>query len=348
MASRPQQRRPSMVDVAREAGVAHVTVSRVINSPASVTPETRDRVNAAIAKLGYRRNDLARTLKSGRSMTLGVVIAGSELFELPRILLGVETAAQAAGYWVNLASWQAGNQARLLEMVDRLVAQGVQGVAIIADRPAAASIIDSMDVTIPVSVVMSGDVANPRVGSIELDQRLGARLATRHLLDLGHRDIVHLTGRLSAYDASARLEGFVQEMAASGIPEPRHIEGDFTAASGHRLGLELMTGTSVPSAVFAGNDHMAMGLLSAAAATGVSVPGDLSVVGFDDIAGAEFLIPPMTTVRQDFVSLGQRSVEVLVGLIEGEEPRHHLIPPALIVRGSSAAWRTRSSSRAPA
>lgn len=330
-----------MIDVAKEAGVAHVTVSRVLNDHPSVRPETRERVLAAIAMLGYQRNDLARALKSGRSMTIGVVIAGSELFELPRVLRGIETAASAAGYWVNLASWQGGDASQLAATVDRVSGQATEGVAIIADRPVVEEALKQISTRVPVTVVMSGDIENPAIGSVELDQQLGARLATQHLLDLGHRDIVHLTGRLDTFDARARVDGWRQTMSEAGIANPEMLQGDFTGASGYRLGAEIAQRENRPTALFAGNDQMAMGVLAAFAEYGVDVPNDISLVGFDDLRGAEYLVPALTTVRQDFYTLGHTSIEVLLDLIAGVVPRHHLIEPTLIPRKSSAPPRSR-------
>ncbi|MFH8252629.1 LacI family DNA-binding transcriptional regulator [Microbacterium sp. B2969] len=337
MTDAPRSRPPSMVDVAREAGVGQVTVSRVLNGSDKVRPETRKRVLEVIERLGYRRNDLARALKSGRSLTIGVIIAGSELFELPRVLRGVEEAAQAAGYWVTLASWQGGTQEQFASAVDRLTNQAVEGVAIIADRPVAAVELERMVTRVPVSVVMSGDVANPAIGSVELDQELGARLATRHLLELGHHDIVHLTGRLDVFDARARLAGWRAEMADAGSTAPRWYEGDFTAASGYRLASQLADETALPTALFVGNDQMAMGVLAAFAERGIRVPDDVSLVGFDDISGSEYLVPALTTVRQDFVTLGRTSIEILLSMIGGAAGHHHLIPPTLVVRRSSGS-----------
>jgi LacI family transcriptional regulator len=331
------KRPPTMVDVARAAGVAHITVSRVVNDEPTVRPETRDRVLRVIAELGYRRNDSARMLKSGRSTMLGVVLAGSELFELPRMLLGIEQAAKDAGHWVSLASWQGGTHEGLEQCLGRLVGQGAAGVAVIADRPVALEALDQTVARVPISVVMSGNVANPAIGSVELDQEEGARQATRHLLDLGHRDVVHLSGRLETYDARARVDGWRGELQRAGIAEPRVLHGDFTARSGHARTTELIDAGHLPTALFAGNDQMAMGVLSALAARGLSVPGDVSLVGFDDMAGADYLVPALTTVRQDFVTLGRLSIEVLLDLIGGGAARHHLLPPTLIVRASTRA-----------
>src|SRR4051812_5752265 len=197
-------RPPGMMDVAREAGVSHITVSRVINGHPSVRPETRARVEVAIRKLGYRRNSVARALKSRRSATIGVVIVGSELFELPRILLGVETAAKQAGYWVSLASRQ-GESATgdLVETLQRLTDQSVEAIAVVADRGVVVEALAGLAFEVPVAVVMSGSAPNPELSFIEVDQELGARLVVRHLLDLGHRRIAHLSGPPHTFDARA-------------------------------------------------------------------------------------------------------------------------------------------------
>ena len=329
-------RPPGMVDVARLAGVSHVTVSRVLNGYPPVRPETRERVQAAIDELGYRRNSIARALKSGRSATIGVVIAGSELFELPRVLLGIETEAKSAGYWVHLASWQGGDTADLEEALSRLTDQSVEAIAVIADRPVAVEALANLRISVPTTVVMSGQVERPGLGFVELDQQLGARLAVRHLLDLGHREVVHLSGALRTYDARARVEGWRNEMVTAGVDAPLLLEGDFTAESGFRLANQLVdAGGPLPTAIFAGNDQMAMGVLAAFARRGIRVPRDVSLVGFDDMAGAGFLVPALTTVRQDFVTLGALSIRMLTGMLHGDPPSIERIPPDLIVRAST-------------
>lgn len=332
-----KDRAPGMVDVAKVAGVSHVTVSRVLNDHPSVRPETRAKVEAAIAQLGYRRNAVARALKSGRSSTIGVVLAGAELYELPRVLRGVETAARAAGYWVNLASWQDGVGGDLAETVQRLADQSVEGVAVIADRPVVVDALATIVNRVPMTVVTSGDVPNPRLASVEVDQDLGARLAVRHLVGLGHREVVHLSGSMLTWDARARVEGWRSEVDATEGVSGELLEGDFTAESGYRLGLELAGRRGgPPSAVFAGNDQMAMGVLAAFAERGVSVPGDVSLVGFDDQAGAGYLVPALTTVRQDYVALGAVAVEALLASLRGEDVGHRTIEPELVVRRSTA------------
>jgi DNA-binding LacI/PurR family transcriptional regulator len=340
-------RPPSMVDVALRAGVAHVTVSRVLNDPDAVRPQTRARVERAIAELGYQRNDVARALKRGRSSMLGIILAGSELFELPRVLLGMEEAASEAGHGVSIASWQKGGSDALRGTVDRLVAQGAAGIVIIADRPVALSALEHLRVRVPTSVVMSGDVRNTSIGSVEIDQMRGARMATEHLIGLGHRDIVHISGRLQVFDARARAEGWRAVMAEAGVAAPEILEGDFTGRAGYEWAGRIADRATLPTAVFAGNDQIAMGVLAAFVAGGVSVPGDVSVVGFDDLPGAEFLVPALTTVRQDFVRLGRRSIEELFDMVGGTPARHHLIAPTLVVRQSTAPPDQRRATVAP-
>ena len=335
MTDTQRSRAPSMVDVAREAGVGLVTVSRVLNEPEVVRPETRIRVQEAIDRLGYRRNDVARALKSGRSNTIGVVIAGSDPWELPRTLKGIEQAADQAGYFVNLASFHGGSSETLLAAVERLINQAVEGIAVISDRPLIVDALVRMVARVPITVVMSGEITNPAIGSIELDQALGARMATEHLLQLGHRRIIHLTGRLDAFDARERLASWQQAMEAAGIRDPLYLEGDFSPASGYRLAREAMALPERPTALFLGNDHMAMGALAALAHLGIDVPGEVSVVGFDDIWGSDYLLPPLTTVRQDFVALGRTSIQLLLGMMGSDPVRHHLLPPTLVVRDST-------------
>jgi LacI family transcriptional regulator len=333
-------RPPGMMDVAREAGVSHITVSRVINGHPSVRPETRARVEAAIQKLGYRRNSVARALKSRRSSTIGVVIVGSELFELPRILLGVETAAKQAGYWVSLASRQGESTTDdLMETLQRLTDQSVEAIAVVADRPDTVEALSGLSLGVPVAVVMSGNAPDPELSFVEVDQELGARLAVRHLLDLGHRDIAHLTGALRTFDARARVEGWQTELTAA-TARGALLKGDFGAESGFRLAHELCDADSdLPTAVFAGNDQMAMGVLAAFAERGVKVPHEVSVVGFDDMKGAGYLVPALTTVRQDFAHLGSSAIELLVRRLGGEPAQRHKITPRLVVRHSTAVPR---------
>ncbi|MCI2237746.1 LacI family transcriptional regulator [Paenibacillus sp. TRM 82003] len=329
-------RSPGLVDVARIAGVSHMTVSRVLNGHPSVKEETRARVLAAVEQTGYRRNSIARALHGDLSGTIGVVLAGEELHELSKVLRGVESAARSAGYWVNLAAWHGGTPEELAETFNRLIDQSVEGIALIADRPLAADALHRVQARVPVAVVMSGEVDNERLGSVEIDQVAGARMLTTHLLQLGHRRIAHLSGPARVYDARARVRGWQEELARAGVRRTTPLEGDFTADSGYELTRRLLTRARMPSAIFAGNDHMAIGVLAALHEAGVRVPDDVSLVGFDDAPAVTHLVPPLTTVRQDFTSLGASVVEVLMAMLGGGTPEHRRLTPQLIERSSTA------------
>lgn len=330
-------RPPAMSDVAVVAGVSHQTVSRVLNGHPSVRPETRQRVLDAIAQLGYRRNTAARALVTRRTGTIGVVSSGSALFGPTSTLIAVEVAARDAGFFVSVATvarWEAQGVHGVLE---HLMAQGVEGVVVIAAHDEAIEAVHEFDA--PVPVVMVGPKDLPHGGrSIAVDQYTGARLATRHLLELGHAEVVHLAGPEDWLDARSRIRGWRDELAAGGVPAGRQIAGDWSAGRGYGVGRDLVR-QGAPTAVFAANDQLALGLLRAFAEGGVRVPQDVSVVGFDDVDGSAHFFPPLTTVRQDFGELGRRCLELLLSAIAGTAEdvgdAVELVEPRLVVRGSS-------------
>nr|WP_308121683.1 LacI family DNA-binding transcriptional regulator [Actinotalea ferrariae] len=331
-------RPPAMSDVAAVAGVSHQTVSRVLNGHPSVRPETRQRVLDAIAELGYRRNTAARALVTRRTDTIGVVASGSALFGPTSTLIAVEGAARDAGLYVSVATvarWEAEGMRQVLE---HFMAQGVEGVVVIAAHDEAIEAVRAFDAPVPVVMVGPKDLPGGRLHSVAVDQYAGARLATRHLLDLGHRDVVHLAGPEDWLDARARIRGWRDELVAAGIEPGEPIHGDWSAGRGYGVGRDLVR-AGVPTAVFAANDQLALGLLRAFAETGVSVPGDVSVVGFDDVDGSAHFYPPLTTVRQEFGALGRRCLELLLTALAGDDQAPELIPPRLVVRASSGAPR---------
>ncbi len=333
---RPQVDRPrvpGMHDVARRAGVSHQTVSRVLNDLPNVRPETRDRVLAAIAELGYRRNSAARTLVTRRSSMIGVLTSGSTLWGPSSALIGVENAARDAGYYVSVAS-VAGTGTGAADL-QHFVDQGVEGIIVIAPEGALAHAADPFVARVPVVMVAAGTAPAPGLHITSVDQETGARLATRHLLDLGHRRIVHVKGPDPWFDATARLRGWQSEMRTAGLRPSRPLTGDWTAASGEAAGRRLLRGT-LPTAVFAANDLMALGLTRALHDAGVSVPEQVSVVGFDDIPGAAHFIPGLTTVEQDFQALGRQCIGILLAALAGQADTTTPLAPRLIVRESTA------------
>lgn len=332
-------RPPGMHDVARAAGVSHQTVSRVLNHHPSVRPETRDRVQAAIAQLGYRRNPIARALVTRRTHTIGVLAPASNLFGPASVVSAVEQAARSHGWYVSLASLSDFEPESVAAAIEHFVGQQVDGLVLVAPVPSAVDACSAAALDVPTVLVATDAQPSAAYEVVAIDQELGGRLAVRHLLELGHRSVAHLAGPIDWLDAAARLRGWRAELSRSGIAPPDVLAGDWSAASGFRVGRELVDSGELPSAVFAANDLMAIGLIRALVEGGVSVPGEVSVVGFDDIDGAGYTLPPLTTVRQDLVTLGRVGVERLLSRIGGAEPVQDAVrqPPELVVRASSAA-----------
>ncbi|GAA3223470.1 LacI family DNA-binding transcriptional regulator [Pseudonocardia petroleophila] len=324
-----------MADVARLAGVSHQTVSRVVNGHPHIRPATRSRVEDAIAALGYRPNGVARALAVRRSGTIGVVSTDTALHGPATVQRSVEEAAARAGYVATTVTIREATTDELGRALDRLVRATVEGIVLVAGSDAALLLARSADFPVPL-VVAQGDLTASG-SAVGVDQLQGARAATRHLIGLGHTRIAHVSGPLGWPEARARREGWLGELAAAGLdPGPEH-EGDWTPAGGHAAGLLLAAQPDV-TAVFVANDHMAVGLLRALVEAGRGVPGDVSVVGFDDIPEAGYLLPPLTTVRQDFATVGRRAIEVLHGMLTGvPDPGPRLTTPVLAPRASTAA-----------
>jgi DNA-binding LacI/PurR family transcriptional regulator len=338
-----------MSDVAAVAGVSHQTVSRVLNDHPSVRGETRERVIAAIATLGYRRNSAARALATARSTTLGVVTTGSPLFGPSSTLIAIEGAARDQGYFVSVATLRRYDADTMHEALEHFMDQGVEAIVVIAPQQDVASAVESFRAPVPVLVVaaledLPADAgttpAGPTTLSLAVDQRAGARAAADHLLDLGHRDVLHVAGPSDWFDAREREAGWREALAARGLTPAQPRRCTWSAAAGYAAGRDLaeagVTGEG-PTAVLAGNDQLALGLLRAFWERGLSVPDDVSVVGFDDVAGAAYFVPPLTTVRQPFDTLGRRSVSMVVGALAGQQVPAERIEPELVVRSSTAA-----------
>lgn len=334
----PASRPPRMADVARVAGVSHQTVSRVLNDFPSIRPETRQRVLEAIEELGYRRNTAARTLVTRRSGTIGVITADMSHFGPANTMLGLEAASRAAGFNVALVGLPEITEECLRAAADRLLDQAVEALVVIVAHRAVLQLTQSLRIGVPV-VVVEGDLsAMPLTAGV--DQVEGARMATRHLLELGHETVEHLAGPAEWLEAAARQQGWRQALEEAGRPVPPvRLVGDWSSRSGYELGRRLVA-DGCPGAVFVANDQMALGLLRAAREAGLETPRDLSVVGFDDLPEAEYFCPPLTTIRQDFAELGRRTMEVILRALAGEhDAAVPLVEARLIVRESTAPPR---------
>ncbi|HZC39412.1 MAG TPA: LacI family DNA-binding transcriptional regulator [Streptosporangiaceae bacterium] len=327
-------RPPVMADVARLAGVSHQTVSRVLNDHPNVRPQTRETVLAAISQLGYRPNAAARTLVTRRTRTLGVISFDTTLYGPASMVYGIERAA-GHSYFVSIASLPALDRRGVLGAVDRLLGQGVDGIIVIAPKTSAVAALSHIPPGVPLVAVGCGTRAP--LTSVAVDNAAGAELATRYLLDLGHRTVHQVAGPSSWLDAQERVTGWRRGLRAARAPEPELMAGDWSSASGYQIGLQIAADRSV-TAVLCGNDHMALGLLRALAERGRRVPADISVVGYDDIPESAFFLPPLTTVRQDFGELGRRALDLLVEMINGKgTPGTVLrIPPHLVARSSAS------------
>lgn len=329
-------RSPTLSDVARLAGVSTMTVSRVINGHAKVAPDTRARVLAAMESLNYQPNLLARGLASGRSRTIGVLTVDTTLYGPRAALRGIEMAARARGYTVTITTLGHPDATAVTEAVTLLRSRSIDGVILlqplISDEPP----VDRLTDLPPLVAVQAGAPGDYPL--ITADQTLGARWATEHLLGLGHRTVWHVAGPDDWYESRERIDGWRQALADAGAPEPPLARGDWSAASGYAAAQHLLDEPEV-TAVFVANDQMALGFLHAMHERGLSCPGQVSLVGFDDIPEAEFFSPALTTVRQDFDELGRRSVESLVALIEGGTvpPVKLMLEPILMVRASTAS-----------
>ena len=324
----------SMADVARHAGVSSQTVSRVANGLSNVDTSTRERVLESMRAVGYRPNGAARALKYGRFHTVGVIMFTLETLGNVRTLDAIATEAAAADYSVTLMPVPDPTMGAVTGAYRRLSEQAVDGIIIIFE----ASLLDRVEITLPpgLPVVVIDSNAGSGFTVVDTDQALGARLATQHLLDLGHRQVWHIAGPRSSFSAGHRADSWRATLERAGIRPPELQHGDWSTDSGYRIGLELGKRPEV-TAIFAANDQMALGAMRALHELGRDIPGDVSVVGFDDMDEARAFWPPLTSVRQNFREVGRVAMERLLEQIADPDQTAEttLIPTELIVRDSS-------------
>jgi DNA-binding LacI/PurR family transcriptional regulator len=323
-----------MADVAMAAGVSHQTVSRVLNGSELVKEQTKARVLAAIAELGYRRNAAARMLATNRSGRIGMISAHLGFYGPSTIAVAVQEAGHRAGYQVSLVAVSDFDSDTLGAAVERLLDEAVEAIVVAVAHRAALE--RALSLELPVPIVLAQGVSTGQTMAAGIDQVAGGLLATEHLLDLGHAHVAHVTGPLDWIEAGQRREGWQRAHERRRLLPGPELTGDWTARSGYEAGLRIADDTSV-SAVFVANDTMALGLLRAMHQRRRRVPEDLSVVGFDNVPEAAYLWPALTTVNQQLDELGQRAVDLTLRAIGGEpDPREDLIAPTLLVRESTA------------
>ncbi|WP_426766994.1 LacI family DNA-binding transcriptional regulator [Pseudarthrobacter sp. 1G09] len=332
----PLRRKPTINDVAHVAGVSFGTVSRVLNDAPDVSASTRQRVLEVIQEIGYRRNRAATALVTSRSTSIGILSDGSPRFGPVGTLMALENVARKKGYATTVISVDQPYAESVQPALDTLDDVGVGGIIVIAPVVDMAAAIWNASCRVPVEMIAAGASSTPNVFTYSENQELGARLATQHLIDLGHTDIAHLAGSMDWFDGRVRKRGWEAALRDAGLRPGLCLEGDWSPRWAYQTGLNLVREDKVPQAVFAASDHTALGLIRAFAENGVRVPGDVSIVGFDDIEGSDYFLPPLTTVRQDFNALALMSMEVLIGAMEGQEVDRTPIAPTLVVRESSA------------
>lgn len=322
----------TIFDVARLAGVSHQTVSRVLNDLPNVRPATRERVERAIKQLRYIPSPAARALVTRRSRTIGLITTGLPEYGPSTTAVHFNEAARDERYAVIMASLLQADPAALRQAAEVLVRQNVEAIVLITSNRSTLGILQGMELGVPFLAVVSQGTGLHRVS---LDQYQGARRAVRHLIDLGHTDIRHVAGPTDSMDARERIRGWRDALGEHGLAAHEPILGDWSAASGYAAGLTLLPEPF--TAVFCGNDQMALGLVHALTEGGRAVPDQVSVVGFDDLPEAAHFSPPLTTMHQDFAQLGRDAMEVVLAVLSDElAPNPLLRVPQLVLRASTA------------
>ena len=343
----PKRKRVTIKQVAQEAGVSTQTVSRVTNDRPDVAPETRQRVLEVIERLGYQPSALARSLIRQRSHTLGVVTAGLEYVGPSHTLSGITEQAEAMGYSLLLKELPEFDTSDVEPILNALLARQVDGIiwAVAEASDNRDWLADRLN-DLPVPIVFLTMHQRPDLSIVSVDNYLGGRIATEHLLKQGYRHIGHVAGPLEWWESRQRKAGWQNALLDAGIrvSEDQSVEGDWSSESGEKAIRQLLDQYPEMDAVFVANDQMALGILQVTCRRGLKVPQDLAVVGFDGIPEAAYYWPPLTTVKQNLHRLGCIAVEQALRAIEASqepkgvyEPETILLKPRLIIRESAGA-----------
>ena len=330
---------PTLRDIAREAGVHVSTVSRVLNDQAAagrITPDTEQRIREVARTLGYRRNAIARALRTGRTLVVGMVIPDIANLYQAGITRGAGDVLSADGFSLILASTD-DDPEHARSQVSAMLGVQADGLLYGVAREDDEILVGLIEEGVPV-VLFNRSVATPGVSAVLPDDHTGTRLAVEHLLSLGHRDIVHVGGPEDVSSTVNRLEAFEETLRSAGLTGShgfahRHIEEE-----GHRVTTALLEELPQTTAVLAANDRLALGAIDAIRATGRTCPGDVSVVGFNDMPYSDRFSPPLTTIRISQYDLGSMAARLLLETIaDPTRPTEtRLAPPELVIRGSTA------------
>jgi len=337
-------KRATIKEVARAAGVSTQTVSRVINNRPDVSPETRGRIQQVIEELDYQPSALARSLIQQRSYTLGIVTAGLKFTGPSRTLNGIANKAEELGYALLLEEMLQFDTDNIKPLLQDLLARHVDGIVwavpeVGDNRRWVGEILND----VPVPVVFLTMQPRPGVSTVAVDNYAGGVLATRHLLEQGYREIGHISGPLDWWEARQRKQAWRDTRQQAGLPAPENActEGNWSSASAEAAFTQLLESYPGMDAVFAGNDQMALSVLQMAHRRGLCVPQDLAVIGFDNMAESAYFWPALSTINHSLYELGCRAVQETVEQIESVrrdeklEPQNILLSPELIVREST-------------
>ena len=328
--------RVTIRDVAAHAGVSHQTVSRVINNSERVSPETRAQIEASINELGYRPNAIARSMARGRTCTLACISPNLTDFTFASIIEGAEAKVRKHGYF--LVSSSAPTEEEFSRLIEELfTSRRAEGLFVI--NPYADGRYNLLPPEVPTVFVAARPRVRDTVSSVALDDFNVARQATQHLIELGHRHIAMVTGPMVEDCSQDRCSGYEQALKDNSInlDQSLVVAGDWAATSGYQALKYFIELSSPPTAIFAQNDRMAIGILRGAREMGVNVPSELSVIGVDDMPLSSYFDPPLTTMRQDPLSIGREAARLLIEKVENREPspEHILLEAQLIQRKST-------------
>ena len=327
-------RQANIYDVARLAKVSHQTVSRVINNNPSIRPETRARVEKAMESLGYRPNLAARALASSKTHMLGILSSDTDFTGPAAMVHYMETAARQSGYFVVSVGIDANDPGSVKEGIDHLMKLAVEGIAVVTPQLEAVEMVRAQVSGIP--VVTLDSMYRMDELAVSVDNFAGGVIATQHLIDLGHRNIAHVTGPKGWFESTTRAAGYTSTMLNAGLT-PRVIDGDWEISTGYRIGQSLDVIRKELTAIFLANDRMALGFIRAMRERKISIPEQLSVVGFDDLEESAYSAPALTTLKQDFKELGSRAMQLLLTEIAGKASKKlDRLVPQLVVRESTS------------
>jgi DNA-binding LacI/PurR family transcriptional regulator len=323
-------------EVAARAGVSHQTVSRVVNDSPRVAEQTRARVLRAVEELDYKPNKAARNLVSKRSTLIGVITFATHFYGPAHILTSIDQAARNFGYKILLASLLNPSPERIDAAARELIAHGVEGMIVNVPIELDPIKIHPSFRGVP-TVIMDANGKN-RIATVTLDNEAGTRMATQHLVQLGHTKIACVSGILRWRCGRLRQQEWRRTLHELGLASGPTVEGDWSAEGGYRATKELLeSGRDQFTAIVASNDQLALGALRALHEAGLEVPRDVSIVGFDNIPEAAFFYPPLTTIDHAFDAVSRHSLEYLIEIIRDPTtlPKHRNIVPTLVCREST-------------